>query len=89
MSKCLTPNDVDVLLHYYTSDVPHKRIDVPAVRESTDSFLRYGVIYKIGASDCYSTTPLGKAYVQAICSTPLPRMKYVCGLTGKVLDDAK
>lgn len=86
MSKCLTPNDIDVLMHSYCGCGPHERIYAAAVSESTASFLRYGVIVGTGKKDEYRTTPLGKAYVQAICSTPLPQSKFVCGLTGAVLD---
>lgn len=86
MSKCLTPNDIDVLMHSYCGCGPHERIDAGAVSESTANFLMYGIIVGTGKKDEYRTTPLGDAYVRAICSTPPPQCKFVCGLTGEVLD---
>lgn len=54
--------------------------DAPAVREITEEFLRLGVICfdnNNHGAIAYTTTDLGKAWVQALCNVPIPRTAFI------------
>lgn len=60
----MSPNDVEVLLHYHRSREPHERLDAPAVREATDRFLEARLIIPRDDSqwpNAYALTEGGEA----------------------------
>lgn len=79
----MTPNEIEVLLHYHTSPSVHPRIDAPAVRGAIEGFLKNG-IFRCGENDrgllvkaLYETTDKGNALVQMLCNTPYPTQQWV------------
>jgi hypothetical protein len=89
MAKVLTPNDIEVLLHYYASGVRHPRANFPAVRDATRYFLAQGMLEPVEADDNgitirYTTTERGVAHVKQLCSLPLPVRAWVDS-TGKII----
>ena len=82
----MTPNDIDVLLHYYVSQDPHPRLHAPAVREAITRFLKDGILTPAGTGDSeYDTTTRGTALVKVLCSTTLPTQVLV-DKNGEIID---
>lgn len=73
-----TPNDIDVMLHYYCSGAPHPRIHAPAVHDAISRFLAADLL-KYVEKDIYEATEGGKLYVETLCSVPLPERKWIAG----------
>lgn len=76
MKTIRTPNNIEVLLHYYRCPCPHPRVNAPAVQQVIQEFLEMGVLQFVNV-DVYRTTELGDAWVQALCNTPPPRTVFV------------
>lgn len=74
----MTPNDVDVLIHYAVSGTNHERAHAPAVIETTMRYLRDGIF---GATDDfesgYRLTDRGEKFLQMILDTPYPEMEWL------------
>lgn len=86
----MTPNDIDILLHYYTTINSHPRLEAPAVRESIDGFLKDGILDHCNADPSqkhglYYTTERGNALVALLCSTPYPAQAWI-DKDGKIID---
>jgi len=77
MDRIYSPNNIEVLLHCHTRPQPHPRLDAGAVRDAIGEFLRLGAIEPDEEANCWRTTPLGKAWVQALCNVPPPRTAFV------------
>lgn len=81
--KIDTPNNIDVLLHYHVSSSVHERFDAPAVQDAVDKLQKAGAIEPAIDAEgkmCrgyYQTTPLGKAWIKALCNTEIPKIAYV------------
>ena len=80
----ITPGDIEVLLHYHTNPEPHPRRDAPAIKDTTERFIRSGLIKVVEAVDDwnknrYITTDKGRAFVKALCNTPLPTQAWIDG----------
>lgn len=77
----MTPNDIDVLLHYYTSPEPHEQVNAPSVREAIASFVEREifvcrpVVNAYGNS--YEVTEKGRKLVVMLCATPDPVHKWL------------
>jgi hypothetical protein len=69
----MTPNDLEILIHYYVSPAPHPREEAPAVRESVKMFLTLHVLEVVDYG--FRVTEKGQAWLRLILATPLP----VCG----------
>lgn len=74
MSKLYTPSDIEVLLHYNCSVIPHPRVHAPAVKDAIEHYLSRGIIEvdPLRGSG-YKLTSRGEAWLHMICSTPLPK----------------
>lgn len=84
----MTPFELGILLHYYTTPVAHEQEDSPApIWEPTiQAFISEKIIeptpiapppdidYKPSA---YRLTQRGKAYIKYVLAVPLPMMKWV------------
>lgn len=84
----MTPNDIDVLLHYYTSSGPHPRLSAPAVLGAVEAFCGTGILEPVPDNSIvglYKTTERGNALVEAICRTPLPKAAFIDPRTKEVL----
>lgn len=76
----MTPNDIEVLLHCYTSPAPHPRIHAPKVQQALGMFTRQGIIEadhernksSIGGSNCFNVTEQGAVLIKMLCDTPFP-----------------
>lgn len=73
--KIATPNNIEVLLHCHTTPVEHPRYGAPAVKEAFEMFKELGAIKKNGGY--YVTTDLGRAWVESLCNTQIPKSVYV------------
>lgn len=81
-----SPAVVETLFHYHTRPYPHPSIKAPAIAETTRILLECGAIEKdADKSNEYRTTEMGKAWVKAICDTPMPKRAYVDS-HGKVIE---
>ncbi len=69
----MTPNDLEVLIHYHTSSGPHPRIKAPAVSESINGFLKDGILKRTGDLNIV-VTEMGRAWLDIILETPYPTM---------------
>lgn len=72
----LTPNEINVLLHYHVCPEQHPRANSPAVVDATQKFLIDGIFDSTG-SGRITTTDKGKAFVQMLCETPYPKLVWV------------
>lgn len=73
-------NAIGVLLHCYLSHEPHPHADSEAVGKTLSFLASCGAIHltpKAQKFNCYETTPMGKAWVQALCDVPAPRSVFV------------
>lgn len=82
----MTPNDIEVLLHYHSSSELHPRLDAPAVQDAINMFEDNGILHKIPHSfGLWHTTKRGEALVQMLCSTPYPTEKFINPLTNEII----
>jgi len=78
MTRIFSPNNIDVLLHYYTRGfTPHRRIDAPAVSEAIGMFLTLRCLKAGDSPGCYKITARGKAWVEALVRVECPRDAFV------------
>lgn len=79
----MTPNDIDILLHYYTTPEEHERIEAPAVSKAIQSFLDRGILRlatldeKLVWAGSYRVTEKGQKLVTMLCSTPDPVFRWI------------
>lgn len=91
MNTIETPYRINLLLHFHCSPEPYPLRSAPAFQEEVDSLLKEGAIKPrveiTGGlhSGEYRTTPLGEAWVQALCNVPPPQMVFVDQL-GNILE---
>lgn len=69
----ITPNDIDVLIHYHSSPAPHPRVTAPAVREAIEMFVVNDILTPKGMG--YKTTTRGRLWLKMILDTPFPIVK--------------
>lgn len=67
----MTPNEIEVLIHYYVSPEDHPRINSPAVKEALRRHIKAGLL----TSDSKELTERGRFMITMLCSTPLPVSK--------------
>ncbi len=75
----MTPNDIEILIHYHSCPEPHPRIHAPAVEDSIRNFLADGILElrKTDKEDTFRTTEKGRAWLQMILDTPYPTLVWV------------
>lgn len=79
----MTPNDIDILLHYHVSPTDHPRLHAPAVKQSISMLIHEGLLY-LADNNMYATTDRGFAHVRQLCNLPFPEKAWV-GADGKVI----
>lgn len=67
-----TPNDIEIIIHYYVSPVDHPRAAAPAVQQSIKMFQDNGLL-DIGLK----ITPKGMYWIEMLLSTPFPELKWI------------
>lgn len=70
----MTPNDIEVLMHYHASPDSHPRAHAPAVQASIRMFIAEGILKK---EDSFRTTEKGEALVRMLCNTEMPQQAWV------------
>jgi hypothetical protein len=74
----MTPNDIEVLLHYHTSPEPHPRIHAGAVQSTLCFFHDEDILRKDNsAGNGFRTTYRGRKLVTMLCETPFPQQFWV------------
>jgi hypothetical protein len=74
----MTPNDLDVLIHYHAFRNEHPHISSPAVRETIDMFRKEGILemHSIKSTvihdNTYFVTDKGLCLIEMLCNTPFP-----------------
>jgi hypothetical protein len=84
----LTCNNVDVLIHYYTSPEEHPRKQSPAVQATIAMYLRDGIFEsrsekQTHVQSSYQLTAKGLAFLDLILSTPYPILMWSDPRTGE------
>jgi hypothetical protein len=82
-SRYLTPNEVEVLIHYLCSPQPHPRVTAPAVVMAIKKFVNDEIFKVIDDEAGYAVTDKGRAFVDMILSTPYPENRWVDPREGK------
>lgn len=77
----LSPLEVEILIHYYCSNKDFRNIDAPAVDSAILGFVELGLLKRIdnrhlGDPRYEGNNNALKVYVDAICSVPLPELKW-------------
>lgn len=79
----MTPLHIDILIHYHTRPTEYGKEDdnfyAPAVREAVDWMVGANLLESSDPGDdaSFRTTDKGDAYIDAICTLPLPEKKTV------------
>lgn len=71
-----SPNNINVLLHYYVTNADHPRITSKAVQETISWYLESGVFVYTPSGEL-DITDLGRAWVELLCRTKMPRIIFV------------
>lgn len=89
-----SPSNIEVMLHFHCSPEPHPRAEALAVAEAIVRFMNEGLLqHRTGRLTGESSagfrlepTARGRAWVQMICSTPMPVMAWKNPVTGEVVE---
>ena len=68
----MTPNEIEILIHYHTTLSVHPRIDAQAVIGAIERLLKQGLIIRMHGQEYYTTTLRGKAHIQQLCNLTIP-----------------
>lgn len=77
MTSIYSPHNIQILLWCHISSEPYSNMDTPAAEQSFKELEACGAIAKTPVANVWATTPLGKAWVQALCNVPPPTLIYV------------
>jgi len=84
--QTMTPNEIEVLIHFHSSNAPHPRASANAVDGAIQSFLAAGLIIENpDIPNSYHTTNRGSAHVAQLCSLAWPKCKWI-GSDGSVIE---
>lgn len=81
----MTPNHIEILLHYHVSPVEHPRASAPAVIQATREMVIDGLLVQSVGFNIFHTTERGAAHVKQICELKLPRPVWI-GENGEVIE---
>ena len=82
----LTPNELEILIHYHVCNLQHPRFDAPAVQEAINKFMTMGVFTQ---RNKYYLTKKGKIWLNMILKTPCPECVFVDPRTGQFIKEDK
>lgn len=77
----MTPNEIEVLIHYYTSPGPPPRVEAPAVLDAIRRLRAHGLLDNGGR-----VTERGEAHVKQLCSLPFPVQVLWIGYDGNPIE---
>ncbi len=78
MKKLGSPHVIKVLLHCYISPEPLEHGDMPLYQDTLIDLMQAGAIEQREAGKrVYNATPLGEAWVIALCNVPPPKMAFI------------
>lgn len=93
----MTPNDLDVLMHYYVMAREHPRILAPAVAQSIRHFLDEDMLMPndrvpLNPDDedllpSYRTTKKAEFFIEYILHTPYPEIKQIYKIPPRTADE--
>lgn len=72
----LTPYELEILLHYYSSCSDFPRWQAPAFHETREGLRRRDLLY--ADQSHFGIAPRGRAYIEHLLRQPLPVCKWVC-----------
>jgi hypothetical protein len=72
-----TPNDIEVLIHYYASGERHPRVTAPAVQETLEQYCKDGIFERLEAEPFFRVTEKGEAWLRMIIDTPYPKKQWI------------
>lgn len=76
----ITPNDLDILLHYNRLREPHPRAQAPVVRDAIEGFLEHGILKPYDIRPQYhlwcQMTDRGRRWLKAILEVPYPEEEH-------------
>jgi hypothetical protein len=73
----MTPNDLEILIHFHVSPSKHPRADAPAVKDAIKCLQMMDLIAPLEEQGKYETTGRGKAHMKQLQCLPLPELKWV------------
>lgn len=79
----MTPNNIEILIHYRCSDADHPRLTAPTVQEACSKFFDLGLLSIVDAkAGDTKTRYVGNlralsVYVDALCAVPLPTREWI------------
>jgi hypothetical protein len=69
----LTPNELEILIHYYVCPEIHDRFNAPAVEEACNKFVQDGIFIEDEfIYGKYTVTKKGQSWINNILNTPMP-----------------
>lgn len=81
MTSLKCPLNISLLLHCYVSPEPIENYGAPSKSEGISMLLEAGAIAVLEGQPkemgLYRTTPLGRAWVEALCNVPPPKQVFV------------
>lgn len=69
MKPCFTPLHIELMLHFSTSDAPFHQPS-PVAEDYTSDLIDKGLVQKTAYG--HGVTSAGRAFIDLLCSTPLP-----------------
>lgn len=74
----MSPNDIEIVLHFWCSPAAHPRQDAPAVADAIQRFVEAGLFKRSEhAANGIECTDGARVLVEALCATPIPVQKWV------------
>lgn len=80
MTTIFSPYRIELLLHFHCTPEPWPNPEAPIYQGEVDSLVSGGAIFQAHRLDGvpqYRTTPLGDAWVKALCNVPAPEERTV------------
>ncbi len=82
----MSPHDINVLLHHYSSTAQWPLGNTEAYRSSLEWMFHNGLCDR---ADMFARlTARGNALVRMLCATPLPEQRFINPLTNEAVEDA-
>ena len=76
-----SPIEIELMIHYYAHCFIKENNDAPTVISATDKLSKLGLIEKDDPNEKHTAgfmaTEKGKAFIEKICATELPRQVWV------------
>ncbi len=88
----MRPIDIDILMHYYITNVKHSQLGNAEHRKSHEAFVGMGMLERVGPpcpppgepeKSEFRLTNKGKVYIEALMAVPVPVTMYVVKWPGE------